>query len=81
MWIESNEYNGIRIEGLKINDIKTGSAYEGCCCSRTNDRNRYDKESKTIICKNYSDCLASVIRKMSEDKRVEIKEIFEAYTR
>lgn len=59
-----DEYNGIKLDGLKIIDIKCGDCLSGCMCSVTNDRNRYDKESKTIICKHYNSCLRTVLNKM-----------------
>lgn len=59
-----DEHNGILLDGLKVIDIECGDFSCGCKCSVTNDRNRYDKESKTIICKHYSSCLRNVLRKM-----------------
>lgn len=75
-----DKYNRIRMEGLKVVDICIGSGYEGCMCSATNDRNRYDKESQTIVCKHYSDCLLAMIRKMPETMFQELCETIEDET-
>lgn len=59
------EYGEHRIvlEDLKVIDMRVGDGFSGCRCS-TQDRNRYDKESKTIICENYSKCLSDIIKRM-----------------
>lgn len=77
MWVKRNEFNGIELDCLKVTDIKCGDIYAGCQCSKTNDRNRYDKESGTIICKNYSSCLSSVLRHMPKHQKVDIIEMLE----
>lgn len=74
--LEVDEYNKIKVKGLKVIDITVGDGYSGCRCSVTNDRNRYDKESKTIICEHYSECLKSVLNKMPKYVFDETKEIF-----
>lgn len=79
MWIRNDDNCGIELVGLKIVDIITGDGYAGCRCSTTNDRNRYDKESKTIICCNYSNCLKDVLKRLPDYKLVEIKECLKAY--
>lgn len=70
---KADDYNYIVIDGFKVKDIAVGSGYAGCRC-RTSDRNRYDKESQTIICDNYNKCIGSVLRKLSEDTKEDIKE-------
>lgn len=62
----------IIFDGLKVVDIVIGNRYEGCRCSVT-DRNRYDKESQTIICGNYSNCLRQVLRDMTKEEKEEVR--------
>lgn len=70
----ADENNGIILDGLKVVDIECGDQSGGCKCSTTNDRNRYDKESKTIICKHYSSCLSHVLSKMQDYTLEDIKQ-------
>lgn len=70
-----DEYNGIKMDGMKVIDIRCGVCSGGCMCSATNDRNRYDKESKTIICKYYNSCLRDVLRKMPDFMLEDIREV------
>lgn len=74
--IVADEHNKLKVKELKVIDITVGDAYSGCRCSATNDRNRYDKESRTIICEHYSECLKSVLNKMPKHVLEEIKEVF-----
>lgn len=64
--IVADKYNKLKVKGLKVIDITVGNAYSRCRCSKTNDRNKYDKESNTIICEHYSECLKSVLNKMPQ---------------
>lgn len=75
---KADDYNYIVVDGLKVKDIAIGSGYAGCRC-RTSDRNRYDKESETIICANYNRCICSILRKLSEDVKEDMKEDILAY--
>lgn len=72
-----DEHNGIVLDGLKIIDIECGDYSGGCKCSVTNDRNRYDKESETIICKHYNSCLKHVLKKMPYFTLEDLKSFFE----
>lgn len=67
----------IVIEGLKIVDICVTDGFSGCRCS-TSDRNRYDKESSTIICASYSNCLSHALRHTSKDVINDILETLKA---
>lgn len=79
MWVGKDNYCGLEIEGLKVVDIAVGNGYAGCRCQGGDDRNKYDKESKTIICSNYSQCLKDVLKQLPEHKRVQLKEYIKAY--
>lgn len=64
---EIDNYQFICLQGLKIVDICVGSAECGCRCSTSGDRNRYDKESETIICEHYNECLKRMLKKIQEN--------------
>ena len=57
----------IIVEHGKVIDMITGNRYAGCMCT-TQDRNRYDKESNTIICSEYGTCLKSIYKKWMKIK-------------
>lgn len=64
----------IEVDGLKVTDLKTGNNYAGCTCSCTGDRNRYDKEAETIVCKHFTSCLAGILRKAEPHVIQDMKE-------
>lgn len=68
------------MDGLKIIDMRFGyicGHLSGCRCS-TNDRNRYDKESKTIICEHFSNCLQHFLKNCTQETLSDIKEDMKA---
>lgn len=68
------EIYGIEMYGAKVIDLQIGQYTGGCTCSTSNDRNKYDKESNTIICKNYNQCLSRVWKHLHSGMKAEIKE-------
>ena len=72
--IKMNENQMIIFEDLKIIDIIRSDGFSGCRCSTSNDRNRYDKESKTIICPHYSSCLGNLLKHAEKHILIDIKE-------
>lgn len=65
---------GIEIKGAKVIDLLVNEYPGGCRCSTCNDRNKYDKESGTIICKSYNECLATVWKHLQEGQKSDITE-------
>lgn len=66
---------GMTINGAKITDMYIMEYGRGCRCSTCNDRNKYDKESETIICKNYNRCFGDIWRRLQEGQKADIKEV------
>lgn len=69
------EVYGLKIRGAKVIDLKIKCYTGDCCCSMSNDRNKYDKKSRTIICKKYNSCLAGVWVHLQEGQKADIKEV------